>query len=149
MSFEGQQINGGPQGSRFAYDFYVYAVNFGNIAALATVTRQVTVQADSNFEWIMSTAYGNLNGATPPYTDNVLLPINLLIVDSGSSRQLFSDPVPLPSIAGTGKQPFILPVPRLFMAKSTIQLTAQNFDGTDTYDNVRLHLIGRKLFEKS
>lgn len=149
MSGPGQQPqgnNGGQQAAKWAEDFYIYVANFGNLAPGASSVQNVQVQTDSNFEWIETTVNGNLHGATPPYADNILLPINITIVDSGSSRQLFSAALPVTMFAGNGKQAFILPVTRFFQARSNIQITAQNTDAASTYDNLFLALIGRKLF---
>lgn len=141
-----QNNNGGRQLNQWAEDFYIYVASFGNLAAGVSSTQNIQIQSDSNFEWIEATIYGNLHGATPPFLDNILLPVNVTIIDSGSSRQLFSAPMPVNLFAGTGKQAFILPVTRLFQARSNIQVTMQNFDATSQYDNLTLAFIGRKLF---
>ena len=132
----------------FGQDFYIYQALFGTFAANASNQVNLQIQSDSDFEWIESTCYGNMSGATAPFLETALLPINISMVDSGSSRQLFSGPIPLTSFAGTGKQPFILPVTRLFKSYSNIQIVATSFDGTNTYNNVSLNLIGRKLFKR-
>jgi hypothetical protein len=149
MSGQGQMPqgnNGGQQLNQWAEDFYIYLASFGNLAPGGSNTQNIQIQSDSNFEWIECSVYGNLHGATPPFLDNILLPINIMVVDSGSSRQLFSAPTPVNMFAGTGKQVFILPVTRLFQARSNIQVTAQNFDATSTFDNIAVAFIGRKLF---
>ena len=128
-------------------DFYVYSAALGNIAAAATVTVNIQIQADSDFEWIESTSSGNQHGASEPWLDNIILPINVQILDSGSGRQLFSQALPLTSISGNGKQPFILPVSRLFQSRSNIAVSAVNFGGSQ-YDNVVWNFIGRKIFQK-
>lgn len=141
--------NGGRQGQKLAEDFYVYSAQFGNMAAAATALQNLQVQADSDFEWIMSTCYGNLHGGTEPFSDAILLPINIQILDSGSGRNLFSAALPISCIAGSGKQPFILPVSRLFMSRSNISVSATNFDASNQYDNIVLNFIGRKIFKLS
>jgi hypothetical protein len=136
----------GPGAYYFAQDFFIYQALFGSFTTNAVAQANIQIQSDSDFEWIESTFYGNMRGATAPFLDNALIPVNIQMVDSGSSRQLFSAAIPLTTFAGTGKQPFILPVSRLFKAYSNIQLSASSFDGTNTYDNVSLNMIGRKLF---
>ncbi len=130
----------------FGQDFYIYTAAMGNFAPAATATVNIQIQSDSDFEWIEATCYGNLHGATAPFLDNILLPINFTLIDSGSSRQLFNAPIPVTTFAGTGKQPFILPVSRLFKAYTNIQVIGTSFDATNTYDFVSLNFIGRKLF---
>ena len=145
---QGQEITVGEGLYYFAQDFYIYQASFGNLAAGASTTVNIQVQSDSDFEWLESTAYGNLNGGATPFPDTILLPINVNIVDGGSSRALFSAPIPLSTFAGNGKQPFILPISRIFKAYASIQLTAANFAAAQ-YDNLSLNLIGRKLFRKN
>lgn len=151
MSDEGQVFTEGlppyDTDKYFGQDFYIYEALFGNMAALASTTQNVQIQSDSDFEWIMSTCYGVLHGQTVPFTV-IPLPINIQIVDSGSSRQLFNSAVPITSIAGDGRQPFILPVSKIFQSYSNIQVIATSFDGTNVYDFVSLNFIGRKLFKK-
>lgn len=149
MSGQGQgQIQVG-NSVYFGQDFYIYTANFGNLAALATAQQNVQIQSDSDFEWIEATCYGNLHGGTAPFSNAILLPINITLVDSGSSRNLFNAPIPIVSFSGSGQQPFILPVSRLFKAYSNLQVTAQSFDATNQWDNLQLNFIGRKLFLSS
>lgn len=138
---------GTPDSPYFGQDFFIYIASFGNLAPLASVNVNIQIQADSDFEWIESTCYGNLSGQTPPFTDASLLPVNITLVDSGSARILFSQPIPITTFAGTGKQPFMLPVTRLFKSFSNLQITAASFDAANTYNFVSLLFIGRKLFK--
>jgi hypothetical protein len=105
------------------------------------------IQQDSMFELIEITASGNLHGQTPPFLDNVILPIVVQITDTGSNRTLFSAPLPMTLFAGSGKQPFILPISRMFQPLATVRLDATNTDLANTYDNVFLALIGRKIYD--
>lgn len=143
-----QQLPANPRGGQpyFGQDFYIYNALFGTFAPNASVTQNIQIQSDSDFEWVMTTAYGNMNGATPPFLETALLPINISLVDSGSSRQLFSAPIALSALAGSGKQPFILPVSRIFKAYSNLQVLATSFDAANTYNNVSMNFVGRKLF---
>lgn len=143
-------IASGQVSAQYTEDFYIYLANIGNLTdasgSTPSATVNIQIQADSSFEWIMSTVYGNEHGATEPFGDGVLLPITVQITDSGAGRQLFSAPVPITMFCGNGKQPFILPVPKLFMAMSNIQVVATNFDTAQQYDNINLAFIGRKLW---
>lgn len=135
-------------GGNMTQDFFVYVATIKSIAAAATNNQQLTVQADSDFEWQMTTVSGNIDGVTEPASDNIILPITVLVTDGGSGRLLQSAPTVIGSMAGSGKQPFILPVFRLFKAKSTINLAFVNFGGSQ-YDNIYFNLIGRKIFDVS
>lgn len=138
-------MRGGANQPQFTQDFYIYSVSIAAILTNATSIQNIAIQADSDFEWIMTTFFGYESGATEPFTDAIQLPITVLITDAGSGRQLFSNPVPVSSLAGTGKQPFILPIPRRFKAKSTVTLAFTSFS-TSTYDNIYFNMIGRKIF---
>lgn len=118
----------------------------GNLAAAAVANQSFTIQADSNFEWIYSTWYAEKNGETTPGSDAILVPINIQITDGGSGRMLFSQPIPMSSIAGLGREPYFLPKKRIFMGKSTVTLFFQNF-GADTWNNISFTLHGRKIFD--
>lgn len=140
----------GAQHSQYTDDFFIYPATFAALAAAGGAgVFNIPIQADSDFEWIESTCAAFIDGtaAGTALTDALYIPIDVQIVDSGSGRQLFNQPVPITSFAGTGKQPFILPVPRKFMARSNIQITATNNDPNNKYDQVFLNLIGRKIFK--
>jgi len=135
-------------GRNFTEDFYVYNVNFGDVASGANANQQsITIQADSHFEWVMSTASALVNGQSAPFSDAIILPLAVQIQDGGSGRQLFSAPVNLTDIAGLGREPFYLPVPRIFMSKSQVVFNLTNNDPAATYNDISWNLIGRKIFD--
>jgi hypothetical protein len=127
-------------------DLYFYVASAGNMVAGAVVAATVNIQADSKFEWMRSSVYGNLNGATPPIASGSLLPVSVFISDTGSGRQLMSAAVPVGLLAGDGKLPFINPASRIFKPSSTIQITFTNFSASQ-YDNVYFAFLGRKIFK--
>ncbi len=139
-------------GQKFTSDYYLYGVGpgtngaIGNIASAATANTQITIQADSDFEWDYTTVYGEINGATAsPLPDNIDIPISVLITDGGSGRQLFNQAIPVTTLAGLGREPYILPQKRIFMGKSTVNFSFLNF-GAATVNNFFLTLHGRKIF---
>lgn len=133
-------------GGQQTEDFYTYQVKVGTLAAGATFPISFNIQADSNFEWVMSTASGNLDGNTDDQNlDSITIPVLVSITDGGSGRILNSQPVPMSGICGTGKQPFILPVPRMFLAKSTVNLAFTSYSANQ-WDNIYMNFIGRKIF---
>jgi len=131
---------------KYGDDFYAYPASFGNIAPGGTAAFNVQIQQDAAFEWIESTAYGNLHGAATPLQDNELLPLTIQITDSGSGRSLFFSPVPIGTVSGTGKQPFILPVSKVFVPLATINCVVTSFDAASTFDNIWYIFIGRRVF---
>lgn len=133
---------------QFTEDFYTYAVTLAAITAGQTLNQTIQIQADSDFQWIMASTSANVASADEPWTDALIIPITVLMTDAGSGRLLMSIPVPVTGIAGTGKQPFILPIPRTFKSKSSITLSFTNYGGS-TYDNFYFNMIGRKIFDVS
>lgn len=144
----GSQNPGYVAGSRgkFTEDFFTYQFTLATLAAAATSTAVVTIQADSDFDWIMTTCSGNLNGGSTPWSDAIIIPVTIIITDSGSGRQLMSAGVPITSLAGSGKQPFILPIRRRFKALSSVSAVFTNY-GAGQYDNIYFNMIGRKIFK--
>jgi hypothetical protein len=131
---------------QFKEAFFAYAQSFASIAPGATQNQSIQVQADSAFRWTKLTAMANIANAA---YDSASIPIplcNLQITDSGTGRQLFSTPISLQAIAGSGQLPFILPVPYLFMPRSAINLALTNADAAVTY-NIQLALLGSKIFD--
>lgn len=132
--------------SQFVEDFFVYNVNYADIAPGDTQQGNIQIQADSAFKWTAAAMQADTDEAAYTEATRPLPLCTLQIVDTGSGRQLFFNPLPIETIFGSGGLPFILPVPRIFMARSNISLTLTNFDAAVTY-NVRLQLIGTKVFQ--
>lgn len=133
--------------AKYGDDFYVYPAILGNFAP-GDPARNVAIiiQQDAAFELIELTCSGVLHGAAAPQADSVVLPITVQLTDTGAGRALFFNPIPINTICGTGKQPFILPVSKVFVPLSTVTVTAQTYDSTNTWDNVWMVLIGRRVF---
>jgi len=129
----------------YTEDYYAYGFSVGNIASGATAITTVLVEADSDFEWITTTASG-FNNATTGNAQNNQIGLQMQILDGGSQRNLFQNPVNIVSTTGTGQLPFILPVPRFFVAKTPIVLTLNNFVANPV-NSIYVVLEGRKVFE--
>ena len=129
-------------------DFFTYQVPvFTNLAALVgTATNQVVIQADSDFEWCHAAYEFDLAATQTDYSTRRLPNMTILITDSGSGRQLSNAAVPVMSIFGRPEMPYALPVTKVFKANSTINFTAVNFDAAVATGNLRLSLIGYKIF---
>ena len=133
-------------GGKFTEDFFTYQFAIASLAAATTATASITIQADSDFDWIMTTSSANIDGGSTPWSDAIIIPITVIITDSGSGRQLMSAGIPIAGLAGTGKQPFILPIRRRFKALSSVTGVFTNYSASQ-YDNIFLNLIGRKIFK--
>lgn len=128
-------------------DFFVYVAEVIDLAPGASQTDIVNVQADSDFILDKMAVSADIAGAGQTEATRVIPLATLLINDTGSGRNLQSDPMDINSVAGNGQLPFVLTQPRVFTANSSIQFTFTNFDAADTYANLRLALIGRKVFQ--
>ena len=132
---------------RFAKDFFIYQLDFPNLLANTTQTGNIAIQADANFRWEKATVF-TLEALNVTITQfgEALAQVTVLIVDSGSGRQLMDTAVPIPNFFGNGRIPFILPTKRTFVARSNITFTVVNLNTAINYATLRLSLIGTKLF---
>jgi hypothetical protein len=143
-------------GRLWTCDYYDYFVAVpaalgeltNNGTAGSTAQANITIQADADFEWMWATYYASAtNPPTYPYTDAQMVPITLQIKDGGSGRDLFSAPIWISQIGGVGRQPYVLPVKRKFMAKSTVNFFFANMDTVNDWFNVSYTLHGQKIFD--
>lgn len=140
-----QNIN---RGTQYERDWFNYPLNVGTLAAGATFNGTINIMADSDFELMQITAQGNVNGATEPFPNNIIIPVTLFLTDGGTGRQLMQAALPINLISGRGDLPFILPQERYFVAKASIQLQVQSFSGS-TWNNIWINFIGAKLFARN
>jgi len=134
-----------PQQPRMIEDFFSYEVDFLNLGA-GSATSNITIEASSDFRWIKGCYFADIATAAQTDSTRVVPLCTVLITDSGSGQQLSSVAVPVPSLFGTGQFPFINPVSRIFSARSSIQVTVNNFSVASTY-NLRLSFIGAKIYK--
>lgn len=130
-----------------AKDFFVYVIGpFDDLAPAAQLPGNVTLDADSDFLWQKMTVFATIADAGETAATQVVPAISITIKDTASGRDLMNGPVPLPSLAGNGQLPFILPTPKVFQARGTIQVNVQNISADDTYTGLFVTFIGTKLF---
>jgi hypothetical protein len=127
-------------------DFAVYEIDSGSIANGVTNVVNLSIQQDSAFKWMKSCVFADLAGAPQLQSSQVIPLATLQITDLGSGRNLFSIPSPIGNVFGLMGNPLILPIPRRFKPFSQIQFTFANFSAGTTYSNIRLSLIGTKIF---
>jgi hypothetical protein len=139
--------NGQPQPPRVQYweDFFVYELDFTALNNGTTQTANIQIQGDSDFKWMKSTYIADLAAAAITESAQIipLVTVQVLVGDSG--RNLFSAASPVVNLFGRGNLPFILPQPRIFKAKTTVNITVANYAAATNY-NLRLSLIGTKIF---
>lgn len=131
----------------YTYSAVYAATGAANSLAAGVVNSpyNINVQADADFLVIAQTYDANTANAARNAGTIVIPNVNVLLTDTGAGYQMMDQAVPVPNMFGTGAQPFILPQPWLWKAKSTIQVQATNYDAAAGY-NLRLSFIGVKLF---
>lgn len=129
-------------------DFTVYEADFAALAVGVQQVQVIQIQADANFRWIKSAFLADIGVALETQATMVVPLVTVQITDAFSGRQLFNNPVPVPNVFGTGQIPFILPLPRIFAANTSITVAATNYAVGGTVYNLRLSFIGVKDFSK-
>lgn len=138
-------ING--QVRKFILDHFIYSnVALTSLAPGTSASVTIPIEADSMFTVVKSSYVADILGAAQTDSTRVIPLISVAITDSGSGRQLQNTPVPISSLAGHEGLPMVWPVPREFLASSTITMTFTNNSTGVTYNNVVLSLIGFKSF---
>jgi hypothetical protein len=132
-------------GANVRRDFFVYGVNFLALAPAAATSSAIQIQADSDFELQKLAFFADIAGGTETEATRGLPLVTLQITDTGTGRQVFSIPVPIPAIMGDGRIPFILPTTKIFSSNASVTFDVVNYSAATTY-NLRLLLIGSKLF---
>ena len=132
---------------------FFYSTSFQNsvIAASATVSQNIQVQADSHFvcRYINTLAY---TGGLAVFT--TIAPLLINFFDTGNGRTLQDNPQPLQNLAGGlaagggafGNLPFILPEPWLIKASGVVQIQITNLSTTQAIVRLDVSLIGFKVF---
>lgn len=126
-------------------DFYIYGTNFANIAAGATLTNIISIQADSDFEVQKMNFSSDLAGGVQTDSTRTIPQCSVVILDTGSGRQLMNQAIDLTTFFGNGLQPFILPMPKVFRANTALSIALTNYSAAQVY-NVKMSFIGVKLF---
>lgn len=135
------------------FDWFAYVFpTFTALAALGgTAPQQIVIQADSDFE-LRRIVY-HADRAAAAFT-SAAVPIpnyTIMLQDSGSGRNLFNAAVPLSSVAlngslgkpeGFGNMEW----PKIFARNSTVVCQLTNFDAAVADYNVRIVLLGRKIY---
>jgi hypothetical protein len=139
-------IPNAPDGVSYVEDFFVYEAQTLALAALTSIPVNIQVQADSDFKLLKLTQFSDIATAVQTESTRVVPLVTLQLTDTGSGRALFSSPVPMGALFGDGRLPFILPIVRIFKARSNINLVFANYSAATTY-NIYIALIGTKLFQ--
>ena len=128
-------------------DYFVYTASLASLGVGASLSTVVNIENDSSFILDKMAYMVDIAGAAQTESTKIIPLVTVAIQDSGSGRLLQSSAVPISAIAGNGELPFVLPQPRVFTANSTISFTFANESAAEVYRNLRLMLIGRKVFD--
>lgn len=132
------------EGRRF---FYIYQTpNIASLAAAATTTNVIQFDIDSVFVWMRTCVVADIAGAVQT-TSSIVIPLaTLQITDTGTGTNFFNNAVPLTAIAGDGRLPFVQPTPVMCSPAASFQFTWNNYSAATTYANLRLQLVGFKVY---
>ena len=131
--------------AQYVEDWFVYELDQLALTNGNTANNNIQIQADSDFKLVKIAGMADIAAAAETASTLVIPLVTINLVDTGSGRTLFSNPVPWGTIVGTPGLPFILPVPRIFKARSNISIALVNYSAATTY-NLHLGLIGTKIF---
>jgi hypothetical protein len=125
---------------------YAYKAEVASIAAGATATDVVNVEADADFIWCKTTMAAYIANASVTHSSRVVPLVKVQIRETGAGREFFRDPLPMDTFAGTGDSPAILPIAQKLIKSSTLQFAFENFNASATYVNLFLVLQGYKVY---
>lgn len=137
----------GADGKLYAEDYYGYVFNVPTLGSLATLPSTQVIESDSDFECVLL-AGGGVRGGTTGIM-NPELSATVQWTDGGVQRNLFSNPTNFGSLFGLGTNPMVLPVTRIFIAKSPVTWTLTSIDTGGVNDNIYILMEGRKIFQLS
>lgn len=134
-----QRVNAGDE---YARDPFFYTAERLPLAANASESFQIQIQADSDF--LLAELTGVVKDLDANETAIVNPAILIEILSSASGRILMDRAVAWSALVGTAERPYILPAPKTFPANSQITINFTN--QTAATKRVRLTLHGYKLF---
>lgn len=141
------QVMTDSNGRKYIPDHFIYSAVVQGLAAGASASALINIEANSDFVWLKSAYFAEIAGGAQTDSTRVIPLVKVAITDSGSGVNLQNIPVSISSLAGHEGLPLNLSQPRTFSANSNISLTFSNYSAATTYANVELNFIGyRKLF---
>lgn len=141
-------------------DWYTYVTDAGNspaptgggqnLAAGGVAQTTITIDAGTDFYLIALTyqAQVSASGGLEESTNPIPL-VTVQLNDSGSTRNLFSQALPLGAIAGDAKRPARLIRPRIFRALSALTFNFTSLEPSVVYSHLYLALWGYRKFAGS
>lgn len=125
-------------------DFYGYSANFLPLAASATQTQNISIQADTDFIILFATLVATQTNNTTPLA---FAPALCELRDASSGATLTQQPVHCEAIFGDASQPGIFSIPKYLKANSALAVTLQNLEAFDR--NYRINFFGFRSYPGS
>ena len=132
--------------SFFNYEADTLPTYAAGIAPGGQAALTFNIAKDSDFFWTKFNVFATVGSDGTVITLEQLPCVNITLVNATNGRQYMTAPTPLASLSGGGRLPFILPVPTLWEALTTIQITLFNVSDNLTYSNLQLSFLGIKAF---
>jgi len=125
-------------------DCFSYCITFLAVPAGGQSTGALVIQADADFLIHNQVQYsgGSTDGT------RAIPQAMVMLTDTGTGRQLYSEPVPIDSQFGSGQLPYILPLPKYMFANSNLSVQVTNFSPAQI-DRLSLVFNGVKVYKKS
>lgn len=137
-----QASNGKMYGNDKNFDYAFASIA---IPANSSGSVSIVIDSDADFEASGLTYFAFPTASPAAQTDATrYIPlVSINIQDTGTSEFIFSQQVPVNTVAGTGEQPAMLRKPRVFSSRSNVTLFYTNVQA----DGVTLSLLlrGKKL----
>lgn len=139
------QPNGQPY--RAKNEFTYVAQISSSLVNTASTSASFNIDGDSDFFWTKLNAFAMVGGPDAPEVATEELPaVSIVITNNTTGRQYMNNAVALPSISGSGRLPFILPMMTYFQAKATITIDLAGLSTNTTYTYLQIAFIGIKAF---
>lgn len=131
----------------YTYTNTLTAAAAANGIAAGITSAQITTPVDASAMFIVEsqTYVATTNNGAMTEATHVYPLVTVMITDTGTSKQWFDNPVPIPAVFGDGRFPFFLPKPRVIPANAQIGVVYTNFDAAAGY-NLRLCFNGYRLY---
>lgn len=117
-----------------------------SLAAAATATVNIAIDASAPFLIVSQSYYANTNNAAANRQTTPVPDVVVLLTDTGTGRTLMDQAAPVDAIFGSGQFPYILPEPKLMQANSQLAVQATNRDAAAGF-NLYFCFNGYKLFK--
>lgn len=120
------------------------AASFAATSGSAILT--FNIDGDSDFFWTKTAVFALVGSAGTDVQSQEVPAVTALVTNTTNGRSYSNNPVPLPSMAGSGQLPYILPQVTYWPAKATITVQLAAISTNKTYSSIRISFHGIKAF---